>query len=149
MDGDNIFTHGSRIEAVLVHIRDGIEVENRKIKLSNGATVFMDEVLGIKEAVEYIREKDMRNVRVISDSRPSLMALNSPTEKRRIINSIKERMNGNIDLYWVKAHQGIRGNEEADTIAKEATGHERIDYFFSKSCLQIRNEGEIKILTRW
>ncbi|GBN05746.1 hypothetical protein AVEN_21420-1 [Araneus ventricosus] len=149
LDGDNIFTDDSRIEdkvsCAFVHFRDGIEVESR---LSYGATVFMAEVVAIKEAVEYMQKKDMRNARVISDSRYALLALNSPTEKRRILNSIKEIINGNIDLYWVKAHQGIIGNEKADTLAKEATRHERIDYFFSKSCLHRRNEGKIKILTR-
>ncbi|GBN64965.1 hypothetical protein AVEN_254826-1 [Araneus ventricosus] len=67
MDGDNIFTDGSRIEdkvgCAFVNFRHGIEVESRKIRLSDGATVFKAEVAAIKEEVEYIREKDMRNVK--------------------------------------------------------------------------------------
>ncbi|GBM15836.1 hypothetical protein AVEN_260118-1 [Araneus ventricosus] len=105
MDGDNIFTDGFRIEnkvgCAFVYFRDGIEVESLKIMLSDGAIVFMAEVAAIKEEVEYIREKDTRNVRVISDSRSALK------EKRRAINSIKEIINGNIDLYWVKVYQGV------------------------------------------
>ncbi|GBN34840.1 hypothetical protein AVEN_258732-1 [Araneus ventricosus] len=153
IDGDIIFTDGSRFEnkvgCAFVHFRDGIEVESRKIRLSDGAAVFIAEVVAIKEVVEYIQEKDMRNVRVISDSRFALMALDSPTENRRIINSIKERIKGNIVLYWVKANQGIRGNEQADTIARELKRHKGIEYFFSKSCLQIRKKGKLKILKRW
>ncbi|GBM04735.1 hypothetical protein AVEN_20182-1 [Araneus ventricosus] len=45
MDDDNIFTDGSRIEdevgCAYVHFRDGIEVESRKIRLNDGATVIM------------------------------------------------------------------------------------------------------------
>ncbi|GBL88540.1 hypothetical protein AVEN_159122-1 [Araneus ventricosus] len=66
MDGDNSFTDGYRTEdkvgCEFVHFRSGIEDESWKIRLSDGATVFMAEVVAIKEAVEYIQEKDMRNV---------------------------------------------------------------------------------------
>ncbi|GBN23359.1 hypothetical protein AVEN_14748-1 [Araneus ventricosus] len=143
MDGDNIFTDGSRIEdkvgCAFVNFRHGIEVESRKIRLSDGATVFKAEVVATKEAVEYIREKDMSNVKLISVSRSALMALNSPTEKRKTINSMKERINGNIDLYWVKAHQSIIRDEEADTLMKEATRLERTGYFFSDVLLAGRH----------
>ncbi|GBL81396.1 hypothetical protein AVEN_143691-1 [Araneus ventricosus] len=115
-----------------VHFRDGIEAESQQIRLSDGATKFMAEIVAIKEVVEHIREKDLRNVRVILDSRSALVALNSRAERSRIIKSIKEIINGNIDIYCVKAHQGIIGNEKADALAKEATLYERIDYFFSK-----------------
>ncbi|GBN64966.1 hypothetical protein AVEN_254827-1 [Araneus ventricosus] len=40
------------------------------------------------------------------------------------------------------------GNEEGDTLAKEATRLERIDYFFSTSCLQTRNEGDVLLAGR-
>ncbi|GBM80572.1 hypothetical protein AVEN_68344-1 [Araneus ventricosus] len=76
VDGDNIFTEGSRIEdevgcalfTFMMKVESRlklIEVESRKIRLSDGATVLMAEVVAIKEEVEYIREKDMRNVRVL------------------------------------------------------------------------------------
>ncbi|GBN96813.1 hypothetical protein AVEN_100270-1 [Araneus ventricosus] len=55
MDGDNVFTGGSRIEdkvgCAFVHFRIEIKVESRKIRLRDGATVFMAEVVAMKEGV--------------------------------------------------------------------------------------------------
>lgn len=40
---------------------------------------------------------------------------------RRIIETLKE-MQGSVTFHWIAVHSGIPGNEEADRLAKEATG---------------------------
>ncbi|GBM53554.1 hypothetical protein AVEN_572-1 [Araneus ventricosus] len=61
MDGGNIFTDGSTIEdkvgCAFVHFCDGNEVQSRKIRLSDGVTLFMVAFVAIKEAEKNTCEK--------------------------------------------------------------------------------------------
>jgi len=43
---------------------------------------------------------------------------------RRIIETLKE-MQERVTFHWIVAHSGVSGNEEADRLAKEATGWRR------------------------
>ncbi|GBN73449.1 hypothetical protein AVEN_103689-1 [Araneus ventricosus] len=79
----------------------------------------MAEIMIIMEAIAYSHEKNLREVRIISYSRTALNTLNSLGERRQIINVIKESVNNNIELCWVRASQGQFGNERADELAKE------------------------------
>ncbi|GBM40871.1 hypothetical protein AVEN_14795-1 [Araneus ventricosus] len=113
-EGNLTFTDVSKIDdkvgLAFVHFVDGVEFGNKQFRLSDGATVFMADVIAIKEAIEYTHERNLRNVKNILDSRSALMSLNSPLEKRQILSHIKESIDDNIELRWVRAHQNQLDN---------------------------------------
>ncbi|GBL90296.1 hypothetical protein AVEN_211403-1 [Araneus ventricosus] len=94
--------------------------------------------MAIREIIAYSHEKNLREVRVISDSRSALMALNSLGERRQIINVMKKSVNNDIELCWVRAHQGPFGNELTDELSKEATARDTIDYKFNRYCVELK-----------
>ncbi|GBL56923.1 hypothetical protein AVEN_38234-1, partial [Araneus ventricosus] len=100
----------------------------------------MAEVIAIQQAVQYVRENDLGEVNIISDSRSALMALSGVEEARDIINKINE-YKGKITLTWIRALLRNFGNERADQLAKEATliPDETISFVPSRN--QIRSEG--------
>ncbi|GBM47302.1 hypothetical protein AVEN_172245-1 [Araneus ventricosus] len=91
-------------------------------KLSPVITVFQAEILALKEAIEWSNTAN-EEVNIWSDSESSLQALKLFYVKSKIIQEAQMVLLGNarINFDWVKAHIGIKGNEIADTLAKEAT----------------------------
>ncbi|XP_045540849.1 ribonuclease H-like [Papilio machaon] len=125
----NIYTDGSKIEGTVgaaLSIWDGaVETKTRKLKLDNCCTVYQVELLAINAATN-IALATPGNYNILSDSRSALQTLADPDdthplaeEARKNIRRIKTRGN-TINLYWVKAHVGITGNERADALAKDA-----------------------------
>ncbi|GBO01660.1 hypothetical protein AVEN_172215-1 [Araneus ventricosus] len=79
-------------------------------------------------SVDYCIDKNIRNSKVITDSRSTLMAIESTEEKRRIIIEIKKKLKLiKIQLQWVRAHNGTVGNERADALVKLAANKDKIE----------------------
>jgi ribonuclease HI len=69
---------------------------------------------------------------VYADSQITLDSLRNGNIHTNIIEEIRKKLNEmmktnwTIKFRWVKAHAGIRGNELADTLTKEAATNENI-----------------------
>ncbi|GBM18673.1 hypothetical protein AVEN_164787-1 [Araneus ventricosus] len=112
----------------------------------------MAEITSIREAVEYVIEKCLGPTQIFSDSRSSLMALESTCEKRSFMNEIRRKIRlhkHKIGLCWMKANKGYAGNEHADELTKLGTSKENIDFSFSVSRLQIKKLAKKEIISEW
>ena len=89
-------------------------------------TVPVAELVGLALALELAQEAGCEAV-IFTDNQGALQTLRSPREAsgQHIVRHVLELL-GNLTeqvaLHWIPAHRGIPGNEEADRLAKEATG---------------------------
>lgn len=128
--GIRIFTDGSKIDGkvgvALSLWSNDVETKNLKLKLSSYCTVFQAELLAIYKATgEIIKGKDT-SYGIYSDSRSALETV----ANIRSLNPLATKIRGNlidikkqqkkVELFWIKAHAGLVGNERADVLAKDA-----------------------------
>ncbi|GBM38009.1 hypothetical protein AVEN_141996-1 [Araneus ventricosus] len=152
--GHEIYTDGSKInnqvDASYVHYYNGTETDSCLIRLGNQNAVFMVEVMAISRAIDYCIDKNIRNSKVITDSRSTLIAIESTEEKRRIIIEIKKNLKlTKIQLQWVRAHNGTVGNERADALSNLAASKDQIDTEFGPSKAQVRYRDKELLATKW
>lgn len=131
--GIRCFTDGSKLSngeagagAVLM---EGEEKESITIYLGKTATVFQAEVMAITTTAERLMAKGVQNeaVAIFSDSQAALRALTKTWSANSLVTRCREVLknlttSNEVTLNWLPGHEGIQGNEEADTAAKEAAG---------------------------
>jgi ribonuclease HI len=103
---------------------------NRRLSIPLGkhATVFQAEVYAILACAHEIEAQDQseKYVSICSDSQAALKALQdaktSPLvhQCQQALNDISARHA--VGLYWVPGHEGVRGNETADRLARSGSG---------------------------
>ncbi|XP_076629123.1 uncharacterized protein LOC143345647 [Colletes latitarsis] len=101
----------------------------KKFHLPVTSSIFTAEAWAVLEALNLIRNLNAQPSIIFTDSMSVLMAITNanPETKHEVILDIQDTYtdlinNGKqITLAWVPSHQGIKGNEAADTAAKEAT----------------------------
>ncbi|GBO05783.1 hypothetical protein AVEN_275620-1 [Araneus ventricosus] len=154
--GINVFTDGSkinnRVDCAMVVLKDGNEKEHGKWRLNNETTVFIAEMVAIREAVNYFKRRQIPKANIISDTRSALEENRTLEENRNFILDIKNSLQDNKSdalLWWTKAHAGNKGNERADYFAKKAIEKQEIHFYFSKTKQQRKTEMRKNIRQNW
>ena len=130
----NVYTDGSKSEAgvgAALHVlQQGYPTLTRRFTMPLTSTVFLAEIEALHQAGCFLREealaRGIRYVKIFSDSRSSLQALDSYKTKSQNVVKAMMALNDaavltkNVSLVWIRAHTGRAGNEAADQAAKEA-----------------------------
>ena len=132
---DEVYTDGSKMGekvAAAAHISRNLADEtifrDRTIRLPDGSSIFSAESIGIILALEYynVMERVSHDVVIYSDSMSCLQAIDNEDTNQplicRILNLLESlaEKGTNVQFCWVPSHIGIKGNETADRLAKEA-----------------------------
>jgi len=136
-DFTHIYTDGS--STAEDKISSGFCVPSHNIqcvhRITAHSTIFTAELTAIKLAIEWIKTATSGRYVIFSDSLSSLLALNATdinqTSRPNLIQEIKTEIQvisktSEIQLAWIPSHVGIKGNELADMLAKEATKHDQV-----------------------
>ena len=136
----SMYTDGSKSEkgtgAGVVVFRKCINnfvYDHYKLKLNVLASAFTAELVALEGAVNSIKNVKNTSCTIYSDSKSALQSILKYDSKNPITQNIHilllniKENNTKVKFCWVPAHCGIRGNELADKVAKEATK-------FSKHC---------------
>lgn len=101
---------------------------NQSLPLGMLTTVFQAETLAIMQGASAILEHGIQNktVRIASDSRAALLALNNCKVVSGVILQCYRTLqlaarNNVLQLVWVKGHAGLYGNEQADALARQGS----------------------------
>lgn len=131
-----VFTDGSKYQdentgqqftgaAFVYKQRDGAW-QGAIFKLTANNSSFQAELLAIKEALKHVQNQKARKVSIITDCRAALLSVLSAKPRTKAASECQELIgqlesNGTqVSLHWTKAHAGLKGNEIADEMAKQA-----------------------------
>ena len=118
-----------------------IDIENNKtfkMNLPCECSVFTAELVAILEAVKYALESPLKNYTICSDSMSALQSMrNIYTENKIVIDILQKIRHLKINFIWIPGHCSIKGNELADSLAKEALEiPTNLNYLASKNDLK-------------
>ena len=92
-------------------------------------TVFQAEVIAIREATKNFSAEikpEQKYIKIFTDSQAALQALANNNFTSKIVketclelNKLKQQVI-RLEIAWIKAHVGYKGNEEADEMARKA-----------------------------
>src|SRR5206468_8220339 len=103
---------------------------------SDNLSVFTAELVATRKALElasdYCNSGESRNIAIFSDSLSAIQSLDSsrPHNRPDIFTEmlkLKKSLTNAVSIAWIPSHVGIKGNELADRLAKEALKHPSID----------------------
>ena len=103
-------------------------INQKSYKLPDHCTVYMAELLAIKEASNYLlsEEQHDRKISFLTDSLSSLQALTATTITSKTVLDCHHTLStlaehNQVDLRWIPGHENHAGNETADELAKQGT----------------------------
>ncbi|XP_030285229.1 uncharacterized protein LOC115588649 [Sparus aurata] len=103
-------------------------------RISDHMSVFTAEMVAVLWALRWIEENKQGNSIICSDSAATLTTIKETKSKYRpdvvveILQSLFRihKAGYEVGFLWVPAHMGVKGNEEADEMAKKAVKEERV-----------------------
>lgn len=152
----HIFTDGSKMDggvgAGLVVFLGRFRLDSASYKLSDNASVFQAELFAIYKAIMWCACLGKCEIRIVSDSRSALDAINSIPPKSCLafeIRSLLETSDSTFHFHWTKSHVGTLGNELADAAAKAAIARDVTDYVARVSISRMRSHINRVHLADW
>jgi hypothetical protein len=130
-------------------------------RLPDNLSVYTAELIAIKLIIERVLAsegkgsiKDYTSIVIFTDSLSSLQSLSSNKSGSRpnLVNEIVMLLNTvKLKLYivWIPGHSGIKGNDKADGLAKEALGSLSVDIIVSNEAKEAFDAVDNYILQKW
>ena len=154
-----LYTDGSKtINGLGAAFYDPSHNLKQKFKITSNVSIMSAELLAISEALSYVTNNvQSKKVVILSDSKSALQHLARCASGQRgvpiayvIIRKILHFIGVGVSLrlQWIPAHIGLSGNEEVDSLAKEAisTGAET---YVVPDFTEILNVSKLEILDNW
>ncbi|XP_035213607.1 uncharacterized protein LOC118187480 [Stegodyphus dumicola] len=156
--GLEIFTDGSkddkRVGAAFAVFHNSQEIFQDHFRVSDHATVFQVESLALRKAALWASSSDFNKISIYTDSMSVLQSMNKTGTIPAHIQSLKELVSTlsntkQVTLHWVRGHQGTRGNERADTLAKAATSRQDLDICLPISTRAAKHHIQEAFMSQW
>lgn len=127
-----VYTDGSRSETAVACAGTSKDMV-LQIRLPGAASIYTAELTAIFESLNILQNSGHNRILVITDSLSALDAMHHFDFKHPLvfkILSLYTEMSSTKDIVfmWCPSHSGIRGNERADLLAKEALHHSVCDF---------------------
>ena len=130
--GLHCYTDGSKRQdhsgCAYTLMMDGAIIAENQAYLGITTDVLQTEILAIelaaKEVINHV--PPLLPINIVTDSQGAISALEKKVTTSKLVGATKRALNdislrNPVTIHWVQAHQGNKGNERADLLAKEAS----------------------------
>lgn len=129
----------------------------KKARISDQLSIYTGELMAILLGVQIIKERKIKNAVICSDSYSAIVSIyNQKSESRpdlimEILQNLFElkQIKIEVQFMWVPAHVGIKGNEEADKLAKQVVDEDRVEIELSHSLKEIKSVIKEEMIKKW